>query len=223
MSAIESIRPTEVDHVFFVTVDGKEMLATAAGAGDEEALVYEEQAYRLWSPSTSKLASMVTRGMKMPIHEKSRILYLGAASGTTVSHVSDIVTGGIVYAVEFAPRPMRDLLGAISERSNVIPIMADARSPDAYPPYIDHVDCIYQDVAQPNQSEIAIANADKYLINGGWLILAIKGRSISVSEQIEDVLKEEVDRLKTRFEVVEQISLEPLHHDHVAVLCKYIQ
>ena len=197
------------------------MLATATIVKDTESLEYGGISYRLWSPSTSKLASMITKGMKIPLRKDSRVLYLGAASGTTVSHVSDIVTDGIVYAVEFAPRPARDLLRAIEGRDNVIPIIADARQPVLYPPFIDHVDCIYQDVAQPDQSRIAIANADKYLNSGGSLIIAIKGRSISVSENLDKVFLAEIETLKPRFRIVERKSLEPLHKDHVAVSCEY--
>lgn len=222
MSSITAVRPLDLDQVFLVTIDDKEMLATASSKKDTESLEYNGISYRLWNPSTSKLASMITKGMKIPLHKNSRVLYLGAASGTTVSHVSDIVTDGIVYAVEFAPRPARDLLRVMESRDNVIPIIADARQPFLYPPFIDHVDCIYQDVAQPDQSRIAIANADKYLKEGGSLIIAIKGRSISVSENLDEVFRTEIETLKPNFRIVERISLEPLHKDHVAVLCKYI-
>jgi fibrillarin-like pre-rRNA processing protein len=221
MSNITGVRSAGIDNVYYIVIDGKEMLATSTDIANVDAFTYNGAAYRLWSPSTSKLASMITKGMKIPLYKDSRVLYLGAASGTTVSHVSDIVTDGIVYAVEFAPRPARDLLDAISGRENVIPIIADARQPAMYPPYIDHVDCIYQDVAQPDQSKIAIANADRYLMDGGWLAMAIKGRSISVSEDLDKVFEKEVDMLKGRFQVVQAISLEPLHKDHKAVLCKY--
>ncbi len=221
MSPITAVRPHDIDQVFLVTVEGREMLATATSVNDTESLEYDGVSYRLWNPSTSKLSSMITKGMKIPLHKNSRVLYLGAASGTTVSHVSDIVTDGIVYAVEFAPRPARDLLSTITGRENVIPIIADARQPSLYPPFIDHVDCIYQDVAQPDQSRIAIANADKYLNDGGFLIIAIKGRSISVSENLDQIFENEIETLKARFSIVERTSLEPLHKDHVAVLCKY--
>jgi fibrillarin-like pre-rRNA processing protein len=160
--------------------------------------------------------------MKVPLDERTKVLYLGAASGTTVTHVADIVTGGIVFAVEFAPRPARDLLEAVKDRKNVIPIIADARRPASYPPFIDSVDLIYQDVAQPAQAEIAIDNADKYLKPGGHVIIAIKARSISVSQKTRDVLDKEVELLAERFEVVEKTSLEPLHHDHLAVICRLL-
>lgn len=69
------------------------------------------------------------------IHMKpgSKVLYLGAAAGTTVSHVSDIVgPTGCVYAVEFAHRPGRDLINMAKSRTNVIPIIEDARHPLKY-------------------------------------------------------------------------------------------
>jgi rRNA 2'-O-methyltransferase fibrillarin len=77
---------------------------------------------------------MMTGGID-GIHMKpgSKVLYLGAAAGTTVSHVSDIVgPTGCVYAVEFAHRPGRDLINMAKSRTNVIPIIEDARHPLKY-------------------------------------------------------------------------------------------
>ena len=62
-----------------------------------------------------------------------QVLYLGAASGTTVSHVSDIVgPEGLVYAVEFSHRSGRDLINVAKKRTNIIPIIEDARHPHKY-------------------------------------------------------------------------------------------
>ena len=184
-------------------------------------LPFEGKFYRPWSPATSKLSSMILKGMHVPLTSKSRVLYLGAASGTTLTHVSDVAADGIVYAVEFAARPARDLLRAVADRENVIPLIADARQPDRYPPFIDRVDFLYQDVAQPGQADIAIANADKYLVNGGYVLIAIKARSISTATDVKEIFAKEIDRLAERFSVVEKVSLEPLHHDHMAVLCRF--
>jgi len=63
----------------------------------------------------------------------SKVLYLGAASGTTVSHVSDVVgPEGLVYAVEFSHRSGRDLINVAKKRTNIIPIIEDARHPHKY-------------------------------------------------------------------------------------------
>jgi fibrillarin-like pre-rRNA processing protein len=221
MSIARGIRPAGMDNVYFIELDGKEMLSTMTHFPDPDAIEFEGKTYRPWNPATSKLASMIMKGMKIPLNRGSKVLYLGAASGTTVTRVSDIADEGLVYAVEFAPRPARDLLRAIEDRVNVIPIVADARYPEKYPPFIDSVDVIYQDVAQPGQAGIAIANADKYLKPGGTLIMAIKAKSISTTGNVGDIYREELESLEKSFDVLDKMSLEPLHHDHLAVLCKY--
>jgi rRNA 2'-O-methyltransferase fibrillarin len=48
--------------------------------------------YRVWNPFRSKIAAAIVGGVdNLYIKPGSKVLYLGAASGTTVSHVSDIV------------------------------------------------------------------------------------------------------------------------------------
>jgi fibrillarin-like rRNA methylase len=217
---VKSVRPTRIENIFRLETEKEDWLATLSRLPDG-ALTYDGKFYRPWSPATSKLSSMILKGMQVPLTAKSRVLYLGAASGTTVTHVSDIATDGIVYAVEFAARPARDLLRALAERENTIPVIADARQPDRYPPFIDNIDFLYQDVAQPDQADIAIANADKYLVRGGYVLIAIKARSISSAGDVKDIFAKEIDRLAERFEILEKVSLEPLHHDHMAVLCRY--
>ena len=46
----------------------------------------------MWNPFRSKLAAAILGGVdKIHMKPGSKVLYLGAASGTTVSHVSDLV------------------------------------------------------------------------------------------------------------------------------------
>ena len=68
--------------------------------------------YRVWNPFRSKLAAGVLGGLdELFMGPGKKVLYLGAASGTSVSHVADIVgPEGVVYAVEFSHRPGRDLI-----------------------------------------------------------------------------------------------------------------
>lgn len=221
MSGIGGVRPAGIDNVFYVTIDGKDMLSTLTRYPDSDTLAFEGAYYRVWSPSTSKLASMIMKGMDIPLDKNSKVLYLGAASGTTVTRVADIACDGVVFAVEFAPRPARDLLMAIEDRINVMPIIADARQPEKYPPFLDKVDVIYQDVAQPEQAAIANANAERYLKSGGYLIMAIKAKSISSIENVGDIFREELQTLEKDFQIMEKASLEPLHHGHLAVIARY--
>jgi rRNA 2'-O-methyltransferase fibrillarin len=101
------------------------------------------------------------------------VLYLGAASGSTVSHVADIVgPEGVVYAVEFSHRPGRDLIGMAKKRTNVIPIVDDARHPQKYRMLLQMVDVIFADVAQPDQARIIALNAHHFLKQGGAIVIS---------------------------------------------------
>ena len=106
--------------------------------------------YRVWNPFRSKLAAGILGGIdNVFIQPGAKVLYLGAASGTSVSHVADIVgESGVVYAVEFSHRSGRDLVNMAKKRINVIPIVEDARHPQKYRMLIGMVDAIFADVAQ---------------------------------------------------------------------------
>ena len=146
-----------------------------------------------------------------------RVLYLGAANGTTVSHVADYAE--VVYAVEFSPRPMQDLIEVARRRKNIIPIMADATRPDLYTPLVEAVDLVYQDVAQPDQAVIAIRNC-VFLKPGGSLILMLKTRSVDVRKDPGEVFDETITALKEAgFTVQESVWLVPYHQDHAAIVC----
>lgn len=87
--------------------------------------------YRVWNPFRSKIASAIVGGIRnIYMKPGSKVLYLGGASGTTCSHVADLVgPTGCVYAVEFSKRSGRDLVNMAKKRTNVIPIIEDARHP----------------------------------------------------------------------------------------------
>ncbi|MEE8403685.1 MAG: fibrillarin-like rRNA/tRNA 2'-O-methyltransferase [Candidatus Hydrothermarchaeaceae archaeon] len=178
--------------------------------------------YRLWNPRRSKLAAAILNGLEeLPMKRDSCILYLGAASGTTASHVSDIACDGAVYCVEFSQRPFRGLLETSAKRRNMIPILADAREPEGYLNLLESCDVIYQDVAQVEQAQILSDNAHRYLKGSGHIIIAIKARSIDFSKRPEDVIAAEISRLKKRFKITEVVSLEPYEKDHSLVVGSY--
>jgi fibrillarin-like pre-rRNA processing protein len=180
--------------------------------------------YREWNPYRSKLAAALLKGLEeLPVKEGDRVLYLGAATGTTASHVSDIVgPKGKVYAIDIAPRVMRELIVVCESRPNMYPILADARKPYEYRHIVEIVDGIYADVAQPEQAELVADNADYFLREGGWLLLAIKARSIDVTKEPSEVFKREIDILKQRgFEIVDMVHLEPFDRDHAMVYARF--
>lgn len=180
--------------------------------------------YRSWDPKRSKLGALYQKKIKIPLSTDSRVLYLGAASGTTVSHVSDILSegAGVVYAVEFSERPMRHLVMLAEKRKNIIPIFSDAARPELYFPIVEPVDVIFQDVAQPNQAEIACKNAAYFLKAGGHLILSLKARSIDVAKNPKKIFAEEIKTLEKNanvsFNILKTADLAPFHTDHMGVI-----
>lgn len=181
--------------------------------------------YREWNGFRSKLAAGVFNGLdNIYIHPGSKVLYLGAANGTTVSHVSDIVgPTGTVYAVEFSERSGRDLINMAKKRPNVVPIVEDARKPYKYRHVINTlVDCIFADVAQPDQSRIIAINADHYLKVGGGFVFSIKANCVDSTADPEHVFKQQLQELKSSgFKPIEQVTLEPFERDHAIATGKY--
>jgi len=184
----------------------------------------EKIEYRVWNPFRSKLGAGIVGGIgNMPIKPGSRVLYLGGASGTTVSHVSDMIgPEGIVYAVEFSHRSGRDLTNMAKRRPNVVPIVEDARQPQRYRMLVGMVDVIFSDVAQPDQSRIVLHNASFFLKNGGWVVISIKANCVDSTAAPEAVFAMEIDKLKKdQVKPKEQLTLEPYHRDHALVTGVY--
>jgi len=192
--------------------DGDEGLATRGEPVYGEAT---DGDWRQWDPRRSKLGAMLELGVDTGLAGGEGVLYLGAASGTTVSHVADFA--GPTYAVEFAARPARDLLDAAEPRGNLFPLLKDARQPSTYAHVVEPVDVIVQDVATRGQAQVALANR-QFLDADGRLILAVKARSEDVTADPEEVYDEVLDALATGYEVLETRSLEPFHEDHLAVV-----
>jgi rRNA 2'-O-methyltransferase fibrillarin len=184
----------------------------------------EKKEYRLWNPYRSKLAAAIYNGVES-IHMKPgcKVLYLGAASGTTVSHVSDLVgPEGTVYAVEFSHRSGRDFVEMAKRRPNIVPIIEDARFPTKYRMLVPMVDCIFMDVAQPDQSRIMAINAQAFLKNGGHYVISVKANCIDSTLDASVVFADEVNKMKKdKLKPLEQVTLEPFERDHAVVVGVY--
>jgi fibrillarin-like pre-rRNA processing protein len=214
---------------FWIKSEGQEKLATenmvpGNQVYKEKLIIKRNVEYRLWDPFRSKLAASIMNELDyFPFENKTKVLYLGASTGTTVSHISDIVgSNGIVFAVEHASRVARDFLDRVASfRSNIIPILQDARKPKEYFSVFGKVDVVYVDIAQPDQTKIAIDNCEMFLKKGGYFFLVIKTRSIDVTKDPKRIVTEEIEKLKTKFEVLQSIDLHPYDKDHAMVIAKY--
>ncbi|MDA4122159.1 MAG: fibrillarin-like rRNA/tRNA 2'-O-methyltransferase [Thaumarchaeota archaeon] len=176
--------------------------------------------YRRWDPFRSKLAAGIVKGLpKDVIREGDKVLYLGTSTGTTPSHVSDIVgEKGLVIGVEFAPRVAREFIEKVARvRRNVVPYIADARESFKFASF-GKVDVVYCDIAQQDQTEIAIENCARNLRTGGRLILIVKSRSIDVLRDPKEVFREESSKLERHGLTVEKvIELSPFDKDHALI------
>jgi len=189
----------------------------------EKLVDYEDKEYRLWDPRRSKLAAALIKGLgTFPVKNDSRILYLGASAGTTPSHISDIITQGVIYCVEFAPRMMRELLTVCRARENMIPLLEDAHKPANYQGLLEKVDFLYSDVAQPNQTEIFMDNMRLFLREEGQGMIMIKARSIDVTRKPKQIFREEASFLKEHgFRIVDKVDLDPYEKDHRCLVCEF--
>jgi len=214
---------------FWIKSEGQEKLATenmvpGNQVYKEKLIIKRNVEYRLWDPFRSKLAASIMNELDyFPFENKTKVLYLGASTGTTVSHISDIIgPNGIIFAVEHASRVARDFLDRVASfRSNIIPILQDARKPKEYFSVFGKVDVVYVDIAQPDQTKIAIENCEMFLKKGGYFFLVIKTRSIDVTKDPKRIITEEIEKLKTKFEVLQSIDLHPYDKDHAMIIAKY--
>lgn len=222
------IKHEKFNGVYWVKFDEKKRrlatvnLSPGESVYDEKLIEFRGTEYRVWDPYRSKLAAAILRGIKeIPLKQGSKILYLGAASGTTASHVSDIIgSKGMVYCIEISSRPLRDLLIVCEHRTNMAPIFGDATEVEKYHAMIEKTDLIYQDVAHPEQTSIALENSKTYLRDGGKMIIAMKARSIDVTKDPREIFRSEMEKLEKEMEILDSRLLDPYAKDHAMLLLK---
>lgn len=195
------------------SIRGDERLATEGPPVSSEPTT---DGWRAWDVSRSKLGLLIDRGIDVGLSDTASVLYLGAATGTTVSHIADVTAP--VYAVEFAPRPMRNLLNVARDRDGLFPLLKDARTPERYSHVVEaDNDVIVQDVATRNQGAVANAN-HRFLANDGRYVLFVKARSEDVTAEPDAVYETVLDTVRESFTVLDTESLAPVHEDHLAIL-----
>jgi len=178
--------------------------------------------YRNWNPKKSKLAATILKGStNIFIRKDDIVLYLGCSTGTTVSHISDIVgKGGFIFALDFAPVVMRKMVFLAEQRKNIAPILADANKLEKYMGKISEVDIVYQDIAQKSQLEIFLKNINLFLKEDGYALLALKARSIDVARKPKAIFNEIRQKLEKELTIIDSRTLDPYELDHMMFICK---
>lgn len=180
--------------------------------------------YRWWNPYRSKIAAGIKNGLsELPAKSGSKILYLGSAEGTTISHLSDIVgEKGIIFGVDLNAKVMQKFLYLCEKRKNLMPILADANRPETYKEFLQRtkVDFLFQDISQKNQAEIFLKNCHMYLKTDGRAMLSVKARSISQSESFKKIVRNEAKKIEKEFTITHEINLEPFETEHALLSCE---
>lgn len=189
----------------------------------EERLVREKGIeYREWDPKRSKLASCILKGCQnVFIRKNDIVLYLGASTGTTVSHVSDIVgSNGFVFALDFAPRVVRELVFLAEQRKNIAPLLEDAARPETFYGKVSQADILYMDIAQRSQADIFLRNMDWFLKPGGYGLFAVKARSIDITKRPRELFEAVRKQLEQKATIIDYRTLEPFQLDHCMFIVK---
>ena len=218
-----TILPHALQGVFY---DGKSFFTKNLVPGQkvygERLVAVGRDEFREWDVMKSKLAASLAKQIsQIGIKPGHVVLYLGAASGTTPSHVSDIVgNGGFMFALDFAPRVVRDLVLLSEQRRNIIPLLADARHPETYYHLVSCADVVYQDIAQREQADIFLKNCRLFLKSGGFGLLCIKARSVDVTRRPKEVFRDVRAAIEKELTIVDYRELDPFEKDHAMFVCK---
>lgn len=201
------------DGIKRTSIGDRSVLATSGAPVGSEPV---QDGWRAWEPDRSKVSAMIELGMNAAPQPGETVLYLGAAAGTTASHVVDVTEP--VYAIEFAPRPARELVNVAEDRERLIPLLKDARRPKTYAHIIEaDIDLVIQDVATRGQAAVAKANR-RFLADDGRLVLAVKARSEDVTAAPAAIYEQVREGLRDAYDIVDEEPLDRYHNDHLGIV-----
>ena len=191
--------------------------------------------WRRWDPFRSKVAAALLmtsqKASELLPSPGDTCLYLGASSGTTVSHIHDMVCGsnnhhnGQIIAVEISPRMMRDLSSLAEDRSGLIPILNDARETQSYAPAMrEKAHWIHQDLSIADQAENFISIATSTLKNGGIGLLSLKAASERQFEGDDQSRFSRAEKLieESELELIEKIDISQYQEQHMVFFVRLL-
>ena len=218
------------DVIFWVTVRNEKKLATLSNVSTnqdykENLVEMNGKQHSIWNPYMSKLAAAIINGMEIfPILKKTKILYLDPTSEKTIKHISDIVgINGKIFVVRNIMKNSKNFLEQIAKnRSNIFTIIPDKTNPARLTGMTEMVDVIYIDIAEHNQTEIAIQNCKNHLRIGGFLMLIVPTKNIDFANNPSKKNQEERKKLQTSFDIIQEINLMDFFKEYSMVIAKYL-
>ena len=218
------------DVIFWVTVRNEKKLATLSNVSTnqdykENLVEMNGKQYSIWNPYMSKLAAAIINGMEIfPILKKTKILYLDPTSEKTIKHISDIVgINGKIFVVRNIMKNSKNFLEQIAKnRSNIFTIIPDKTNPARLTGMTEMVDVIYIDIAEHNQTEIAIQNCKNHLRIGGFLMLIVPTKNIDFANNPSKKNQEERKKLQTSFDIIQEINLMDFFKEYSMIIAKYL-
>lgn len=187
----------------------------------EDMYSFGKDKYREVDVQRSKLFAAIAKGIsQLGLKHDSCVLYLGASHGYTVSYLSDMLVDGEIYALDFAPRVLRDLVVIAQRKENIAPLYKDAAHVQTYADVVPYVDVVFMDIAQKNQVEIFLKNCNHFLKKGGFGLLALKARSVDVTKRPKEIFKLVRRELEKSYVVVDYKELDPFEKDHAFFVVK---
>ena len=215
--------------IFWITIKNKKKLATLNNAGINEA--YNEKLteingkqYNVWNPYTSKLAAAIVNGMEIfPILEKTKVLYLNTTIEKTLSHISDIIgMNGKIFVVRDMVENSKNFSEKVrNNRVNIFSITRENGVPARFSS-TEMVNVVYVDITQHNETEVAIQNCKNYLRNGGFLMLVVPTKKIDFINNPSKQNLEEMQKLQSSFEIIQQINLTDFFKEYSMIIAKYL-
>lgn len=173
-----------------------------------------------WNPYKSKWKAVLEKGININLEGNENILYLGASSGTTVRHISQM-TNGIIFAIENSPKMAIRLVRTALKKNNIAPVFCNARDIEFIKSSVfgEKISVLFQDIPSIDQVKI-LENASRIVEDKCLILFCLKTQSIS-QEKPEKTCQEVKEKLRDKFKILNIVNLEPFHKKHYFfVMCK---
>ena len=110
----------------------------------------------------------------------------------------------------------------MNDRTNVFTITRDNGDPVKFSSKTEMVNVVYVDITQHNETEVAIQNCKRYLTDGGFLMLVVPTKKIDFVNNPNGQNLEEIQKLQSSFEIIQQINLTDFFKEHSMIIAKFL-